>query len=203
MGTIPFDDVRVVCSDGVVIVIDSGTSCDDLGRDDGTAWIGGTIGKETVFDLQVLLTVYSERWFRRFCDAIAANTEFRQSLSGIREISGDFVIPGAPSRDGAIGGLAAKGGKARFRDFADLRSGRDRFSTVSLPQLEAAAGEEAVSAVRRLMAGVPDEDRGAELAKALRWVLRGLPAAMAVRKTEVDREISASVKQSAKRHAAA
>jgi len=202
MGTIPMaEDVRVACPDGIVVLVSSDTTTSDLGMgDEGTAGIYGRIGSEEAFSFAMPLQMYSERWFERFCDAIAARPEFRTSLSGVEEIGGDFVIPGAPNRDGgAIGKLARKGGNARFRDFADLRSGRDRFSAMKLPQLEAAVGDETAAAARKRMASVPDEERDNEVAKALRWVLRGLPVAMAARKTEVDREITANAKQSGKR----
>ena len=202
MGTIPIEEnVKISCSDGRAVFLSVDTTTSDLSMgDDGTAGIYGRFDDGRTFGFSVPLSIYDERWFRRLCDAVAANPEFRDSLVALEEVDDRFTIPSAPSRDGgAVARLARMGGKAKFRDFAALRSGRDRFSAMKLPDLETAAGDAAVAETRRKMGSVPQADRDGEVAKVLRWVLRGLPVAMAVRKVEVDREVSVNAEKSGRR----
>lgn len=83
----------------------------------------------------------------------------------------------------AIKALIRKGAKARFRDFAELKSGSDRWSKMRLPNLikELGGQYEDVAA-----SNLEDEQK----AKVARWVLRGLPVDMAIRKVRTDLEIS-------------
>ncbi len=79
--------------------------------------------------------------------------------------------------------------RLKFRDFARLKSGRDRYSAMRLPLLREAVDEH--QAVTEVFA----DDTEAE-AKCLRWFLRGLDAAKAIRKVKTDREITANVLRS-------
>ena len=83
----------------------------------------------------------------------------------------------------------------RFAHFAALRSGRDRYSGMSLAALRMAVGEDAADCVE---SEVPDPAR---LASALRWMLRGLPIARAIRKARVDAEVSMRALATAQAHA--
>ncbi|EGQ61262.1 hypothetical protein GGI1_05485 [Acidithiobacillus sp. GGI-221] len=87
--------------------------------------------------------------------------------------------------------LKRKGHKAGFQDFARLRSGRDAFSRLTLEDLRAQCG------VSALVDGALADD--ADKAKAYRWIARGLPDWMAVRKIKTDLEITANAKHSKKR----
>lgn len=75
----------------------------------------------------------------------------------------------------------------RFRDFARLKCGRDRYSAIRLPKLLEGQSVETVASI----AGFED----AEKAKVLRWCLRGLPLEKAIRKVNTDLEMSANVQQ--------
>ena len=73
-----------------------------------------------------------------------------------------------------------------FRAFAGLRTrGMDAFSTIPISTLAERAGSAAVLLVKQAL---PDEKAQAT---ALRWALRGLGVKRAIRKVQVDAEISA------------
>lgn len=74
----------------------------------------------------------------------------------------------------------------RFRDFARLRSGRDRFSAMRLPELQATVGPSAET-LAALAAEFPAQ---ADQAKVLRWMARGLSPDKAMRKVATDIEIA-------------
>ncbi len=72
-----------------------------------------------------------------------------------------------------------------FGDFAKLKSGRDSFSGMKLPQLQ-----DAVSVMdQRSIAEVFVQNESAQ-ASCLRWMLRGLDCQKAIRKVQTDLEIS-------------
>jgi hypothetical protein len=75
----------------------------------------------------------------------------------------------------------------KFHDFKNLKSGRDEFSRLKLPQLRerfSAADQERI-----------DEEFDDKLAaQCYRWMLRGLPLDKAVRKVRVDLEVSMNAK---------
>lgn len=80
-----------------------------------------------------------------------------------------------------------------FRDFADLRTGGiDAFSKIPIATLEERAGMDAVALVKEAL-----DDEKAQ-ATALRWALRGLGVKRAIRKVQVDVEISAQSQRTAK-----
>ena len=80
-----------------------------------------------------------------------------------------------------------------FRDFAALRTGRmDAFSKIPLATLKDRAGIAAMILVKRVLS-----DEKAQ-ANALRWALRGLGVKRAIRKVELDAEISAQSQRTAK-----
>ena len=72
-----------------------------------------------------------------------------------------------------------------FGDFAKLKSGRDSFSGLKLSQLQ-----DGVSGMDRqtVVAAFPQNE--ASQASCLRWMLRGLDCRKAIRKVQVDLEIS-------------
>ena len=86
--------------------------------------------------------------------------------------------------DRAVRRLTRLGAKAKFRDYADLRSGRDDWTALRIDALRIEAGQEVAGAAASYgLDGVSE-------ASALRWVLRGLPLEMAVRKVKTDRELA-------------
>ncbi|MDW7732901.1 MAG: ribonuclease HI family protein [Methanolobus sp.] len=73
-----------------------------------------------------------------------------------------------------------------FKSFAQLKvGGRDSFSGIKIEELRKMAGREAAALAKKEF---PDELQ--HQASALRWMLRGLAADLAVRKVKVDAEIS-------------
>jgi hypothetical protein len=72
-----------------------------------------------------------------------------------------------------------------FGDFAKLKSGRDSYSGMKLPQLQDAVS---VMDQRSIIESFP-QDESAQ-ASCLRWMLRGLDCQKAIRKVQTDLEIS-------------
>jgi len=77
-------------------------------------------------------------------------------------------------------------GDLRFRHFRRLRvpGGRDGYSTRGVAQLRQLVGVDAVDCIE-------SETAGPYYASALRWMVRGLPSALAIRRAHVDEEIGA------------
>ncbi|MBB5234266.1 hypothetical protein [Deinococcus budaensis] len=98
------------------------------------------------------------------------------------------VVPARPAGK-TVTDLIALGQEAAFSAYAAVRSGRDEFSSMSLPKLRELLGERAETAegaARDLCPDLPD----ATLARVLRWVARGLPGAQAARITQVHDELA-------------
>lgn len=73
-----------------------------------------------------------------------------------------------------------------FKSFAQLKvGGRDSFSSIRIEELRESAGKEATGLAKKEF---PDDLQ--HQASALRWMLRGLAAELAIRKVKVDAEIS-------------
>lgn len=74
-------------------------------------------------------------------------------------------------------------GDVHFKDFARLRSGRDDYSRMSIEALISAL---ALADMPATVAALEE----AEARKVLRWMCRGLPEGLALRKVAVDRELT-------------
>lgn len=98
---------------------------------------------------------------------------------------------------GTIASLRRKGDYARFRDYAALRvGGHDRYSRAGDEDLRLWAatrwGEDAVTWLEGAMGA--DGLASPRGRTTLRWVARGLPPDMALKKVSVDTEIAANVR---------
>lgn len=125
--------------------------------------------------------------------ASAARPEDRPVLEAAAPPTQPEPAPQEPRSERSAGktvaDLIALGDAATFSDYAAVRSGRDEFSSMSLARLREQLGDQAggaEEAARALMPELPD----AALAKVLRWVARGLPAAQAARITQVHEELA-------------
>jgi len=211
MGTIAWDETQAVI-EGVAWEMAAYTTTDDMSRqqEDGLVNVlARPVGSaEWTHGCDVFLRLYSESFSRRFWRAFKSDSGFRdrcrydphtgQSLLDIETAGGQRLprIPASadPGCDGAIARLIKRGPKkARFGDFARLRSGRDRFSSMRTADLEGTVGE-AVSLLDACIQARAQELPAAERDKALRWMARGLPADMALRKVLVDLEISSKAR---------
>jgi len=92
----------------------------------------------------------------------------------------------------AIKNVIRMGNKAKFRDFAALRSGRDHYSSMPYDELVSLCDEKTLPPVHAI-----DDER--VRASVLRWHLRGLPLDMAIHKVKVDQEISANSQKKGRR----
>ena len=91
--------------------------------------------------------------------------------------------------------LRSKSKKASFKEWLNLKSGRDEFSLLKGEALAAKVPDEVRSAISEALR--PDENEEF-IAKVYRWYLRGLPPALALRKCRVDAEVAANVKSQQK-----
>jgi len=73
-----------------------------------------------------------------------------------------------------------------FKDFKDLKSGRDEFTRMSLEQLA-----QAIAWVDRCSLTVEFQGDFQAEASCIRWMLRGLPMSKAIRKVRTDAEVAA------------
>lgn len=112
----------------------------------------------------------------------------RYLVTGTRKSSVPAIptVPENVSRakqESAIRHLIQLGDKAKFSDYAALRSGVDKWSKVRLPALMVELGDRAHEVSR---SGLDEEHK----ARFARWILRGLPFDMALRKIKVDIELT-------------
>jgi hypothetical protein len=76
-----------------------------------------------------------------------------------------------------------------FKDFVQLKCGRDEFSRMKLIDLQTSVSHPDCLAVA---AEFPDDPKAE--ASCLRWILRGMPADKAIRKIRTDLEVTAKVR---------
>lgn len=81
-----------------------------------------------------------------------------------------------------------------FRDFLQLKSGRDQFSKIKLADLKTAVSHSDCQTVSSEFADDPKAE-----ATCLRWILRGLTATKAIRKIKTDAEIAAKARSNSRR----
>ena len=124
-----------------------------------------------------------------------------QLASGVASgAMGPLVYAATPSADvpaplaKQIAALNATG-RASFKECIRLRvGGYDAFSALRLPSLAVKAGPECVALCEEAFPGdAPGSIREREA--ALRWMLRGLAAQLAIRQVQVDREVSRNTQQ--------
>ena len=122
----------------------------------------------------------------------AAGSVLKAKLPQLVEIPDGLPVP-KPREDlkEKIQELRFKGNKASFKEWLNLKSGRDEFSLLKGEVLADRVPESVRSAI--LAALRPDEN-DEFIAKVYRWYLRGLPPALALKKCRVDAEVSANVK---------
>ncbi|NEN97829.1 MAG: ribonuclease HI family protein, partial [Moorea sp. SIO3I7] len=96
-----------------------------------------------------------------------------------------------PKLANQISELIALGKNAKFKDFLKLKSGRDEFTSKRFPTLKEMVPSPVQDAIASAMA---DADEST-LARVYRWYLRGLPVDLAIRKVQVDLEVSENIIQ--------
>lgn len=119
---------------------------------------------------------------------VAASEAIKQVMGNIAEIPDDLPICEPRSGlEGKIKTLNKQGEGAKFKEWLLLKSGRDVFSSLQGEALEERVPVEVREAIRNALT---EEEKGELYPKALRWWLRGLKAACAVRKMRVDAEMA-------------
>jgi ribonuclease HI len=81
-----------------------------------------------------------------------------------------------------------------FKDFLQLKSGRDRFSKMKLADLKTAVSHSDCQSVSSVFADDPKAE-----ATCLRWILRGLTAEKAIRKIKTDAEVASKARPNSRR----
>lgn len=138
---------------------------------------------------------YSLDWIPRAqnsrADAAAGNV-LKSKQPPMVEIVDDLPVP--EPREGLetkIRKLRSIGEKAGFKDWLNLKSGRDKFSSLKGEDLLLCIPLEVKSAIQNALQ--PNEDGNEKfIATVYRWYLRGLPPGLALRKCRVDSEVSAN-----------
>jgi hypothetical protein len=126
-------------------------------------------------------------------DRDALEREMRDIEKGLPfDIPQDAPVP-APPRSGKVEPdllsqiAQTPMASLKFHDFKNLKSGRDEFSRLKLPQLR-----EPFSVADREQVEEAFDDKLA--AQCYRWMLRGLPLNKAIRKVRTDLEVSMNAK---------
>jgi ribonuclease HI len=88
-----------------------------------------------------------------------------------------------------INRLIESGTQARFKEFINLKSGRDEFTALKFTVLKERLP---IAVVESIDSAMPDTDQST-LAKVYRWYLRGLPVDLAIQKVKIDREVSEKI----------
>jgi len=208
MGVIPIEQ-RTVRAGGTTWELDANTTTDDMSRSDGTIQIlVRRMGdSEWTHCCHAPVQRAGDKFINKFADAFAADQAFRDYCERADQWEGSPIdqdtewgqrlpkLPAAPSSKsrGQIARLIKMGKKAKFRDYASLKSGRDEFSSKKEPYLRELLGSEA-NQLDHLDAQKEQPLEAAEKVKVLRWMARGLPANMAHRKVLTDLEIAKNSK---------
>lgn len=130
-------------------------------------------------------------WFDNFCYQFKSSEPFRSKVLAIPDFSNHTEIKWVSQANSKINKdisrlvhkFNSKRG-AKFKDFAQLKSGKDKFSSIYLPELIKMVDTEVFNKIDKVFFDVKHK------AVALRWLLRGLPLACAIRKVKTDIEIA-------------
>jgi ribonuclease HI len=146
---------------------------------------------------------YSLCWIPRAKNSradAAAGSVLKSKYPHYEEIPDGLPVP-KPRKglETEIQELRLKGEKTGFKEWLNLKSGRDEFSLLKGEALLLRIPPEVRSAVEKALR--PGEDSNEKfLATVYRWYLRGLPAKLALVKCRVDAEVSANAQASPKKN---
>ena len=196
MGTFPTNEgVTRKTPDGKTLTLTSFTDTDGVIKTPGSGmWVsvedeaGSSWG---VFVLREHWTPkWEERWFEAFCHHPEWREQFVRDADAVwdepRKMPSLPVAAAEKRRTEQVRKILSMGPRARFRDFAELKSGNDSFSKL---KGEALFGQLEPADRQGVAGGGLDEEHQA---KAARWILRGLPLDWAMRKVKTDMEITAN-----------
>lgn len=119
----------------------------------------------------------------------AVNDAIDQATGTVRKPAASYKRAPALTGEALVAALAAinaRGGDVTAEELYGLRAGRDAHSRKRLPELKLAVSGPILSALKERLAGLED----AELAKGLRWYLRGLSVELAARKVKADIDVA-------------
>jgi hypothetical protein len=167
------------CKDGTKVELSIFQDLDE----DNTINVCITFNNET-YNFEI--STYNERWSSNLIHALNI-PEFRQKIPSMKKLS----VPQFGITSNEISNFINKKNK-KFKDFAQLKSGRDNFSKMKQNELENSINNDIIQKLKKY--NFDDEN----LCKIYRWILRGLSFDDAVHKIKVDNEISENAKNSKK-----
>ena len=131
---------------------------------------------------------FSEKKIQKLADAINYVPEFREQLETATDWK-SLKFPKIPEKyvEKKIDSATAKFKrikKPKFKDFLQLKSGRDKFSSMKFSALSEQVEPTVLTEIRN------DFEDETNAAKALRWHLRGLSVKDAIHKINVDLEVA-------------
>lgn len=207
MGIIPLFEGKKKSIDKKDISLIADTTTDDLSYQDdpeSTVWIFVENETDKInYSLTVPLYLYTNTWIEKFFESFILNVEYREQFKA--EIYPHFDdLPEMPKlskeekefkqslvKEEILNFLKIKNPK--FKDFANLKAGRDIFSSLAL---EALIKEIEDKDFEKIKKEISDES---SQAKVIRWMLRGLPLELSIRKIKVEEEITLNFNKSKKK----
>lgn len=153
-----------------------------------TIHVRGISGVNEQYLLQVGLDKGNESWIDDFITHFLYNPEYRENFKSINgEIKEWIEFPQKTELEYRISHLNEYDGK--FKDFINLRSGKDQYSKLRDYELESKMEAEVLENPNIKNLAKPDK------ASAYRWILRGLKPDLAVRRVLISMEIERNKKR--------
>lgn len=204
MGTVILWD-KAVNINGTKWEIEADTTTSDMVVEDGVMFVRARKKSDNTESFthgaMLSLECATDTFERKFINAFIASQEFRDKclienndslLTKEAEAKGgvpNIPIFENPKKNQQIARLIKLGNKVKFKDFVALRSGRDAFSKQKEPDLRANPDVNAKE-LDDLLTKRNQTLEAADYVKTLRWMARGLPTDLALRKTLVDLELA-------------
>lgn len=181
---------------------------DSIAYDDGEFSLNIEMDEKDHLIASILYRDFDEKWIERFWDHFQSSRGFRdKAIEFFKSVDiekcfkeGTPSIPPLPAARSpieianmskAVKSIIKKNSRAKFRDYAELKSGRDKFSAMKTDALlEHLAINDTPNKIKSL--DISNQQ------KVLRWMARGLPEDMAIRKVKTDLEISENANSSKK-----
>jgi hypothetical protein len=211
MGVIPLWD-EVVSINGSQWEIEADTTTSDLSMDDDGrmgiyAGLKTKNNQDSTHVVHLSLKCENDAFQRKFINAFIASQDFRdkclytQNTGSIltQEADKNGGIPTIPlfensKKNESINRIIKLGTKAKFKDFLNLRSGRDTFSNQKEKELRENPNVDDTE-LDNILSKNQQKMEDADYVKTLRWMARGLPAKLALQKTYVDIDVAKKTKR--------
>lgn len=198
MSYIPILDEKKVSPFGEKIKFSFDTYKEDLDCEEGRVYCFIYVFDNQIstdYSFSVPIMEYNESWYKKFENTFLYNKDYRQQFKSNGEDIISFEdLPKIPTPNelqkkdksielrAKIDKINKKGGK--FKEFMNLRSGRDKYSSFKKDKILNLLDEEIFNNKEI------NELEEKEQLKIYRWILRGLKVENAIKKVKVDLEVS-------------